>query len=337
MGKNGFRYFILSFFLSCLAFSIDIIIPLGYADWLLYLIPLIIVFLSQQKIFIVFQLIITALLFLLGLFLSPGELFRIALLQRIAAFITLAVFSVIVSKLISTQNILQQKTNDLISANRELETFSYSVSHDLRTPLLTIKGFSEILVEDYSKKIDNEGKDLLNRIRDDVKNMEELINDILTLSRISHSKIIKKAVDLSRIVQSISESLKNREPGRAVDVSIQESVLADADENMIKIALTNLIGNAWKFTSKQKNAYIEFGENIIKERSIYFIKDNGAGFAPKEAQIIFEPFTRVHAESEFPGTGIGLATVKRIIEKHGGKVWAESEVGKGAVFYFTLN
>lgn len=229
-----------------------------------------------------------------------------------------------------------KRTLQLEAANKELETFAYSVSHDLRAPLRSIGGFSQILLEEYLHKLDAQGQDYLSRVHNGAQHMSELIDDMLTLSKVTRSEMNIREFNLSIIVHEIANELNNSDKKRKVECIIQDNVFADADERLIRIALENLLDNAWKFTSKKPVARIEFGMMKKEGSNSYFIRDNGAGFDMKYAQKLFGAFQRLHDVSDFPGTGIGLATVQRIINRHGGKVWAEGEVGKGATLYFTL-
>jgi PAS domain S-box-containing protein len=233
------------------------------------------------------------------------------------------------------------KNTDLINrkleeTNKELGAFSYSVSHDLRAPLRSIDGFSLALLEDYEKKLDDTGKKYLNKIRTATQHMGLLIEDMLKLSRITHAEFHHQSIDLSKIVQSISETFQQNNPGYDMKMIIQKGIVIKGDPNSMEIALTNLLENAWKFTGKQKHPLIEFGMTLTEGKKIFFIRDNGAGFDMAYVDRLFGAFQRLHSTNEFPGTGIGLATVKRIITRHGGQIWAEGAVGKGAVFYFTL-
>jgi len=228
------------------------------------------------------------------------------------------------------------RTKQLEIANNELEAFSYSVSHDLRGPLRSIDGFSVALLEDYADKLDEQGKDFLQRVRDGSQHMEHLIDDILNLSRVVRSDLQRVSVDLSILAQSIASELSRSQPERKVTFIIAPGLMVQADCNLIGIVLENLLGNAWKFTSKHKIAKIEFGSTLRDGQKVYFVCDDGDGFDMAFASKLFEPFQRMHSTAEFEGTGIGLATVQRIIHRHGGQVWAEAEKGKGATFYFTV-
>ncbi len=224
----------------------------------------------------------------------------------------------------------------LQAANKELEAFSYSVSHDLRAPLRSMDGFSSILLSEYPDKLDERGKDYLNRVGRAAKLMGQLIEDILTLSRVSRHEMKHTDVNLSEMAGRVAEDLKSSDPGRQADFVIQPSVIVKGDSNLLGLVMQNLIGNAWKFTGKREKAAIEFGKTRVDGRNAYFVRDNGAGFDMAYADKLFGAFQRLHAATDFPGTGIGLATVKRIISRHGGEVWTEGEVDKGATFYFTL-
>jgi len=231
---------------------------------------------------------------------------------------------------------LLQRTEELAATNRDLESFSYSVSHDLRNPLHTIGGFAQFLFEDYSEFLDEVGRDYLRRINDGVNQMQQIINDMLNLSRIGRQEMKRENVDLSAIVLNYLQEFKNTEPERLTEFNVKKNVHANADPRMINLALENLLRNAWKFTKKTEITRIEFGTIVRDEQIVYFVIDNGAGFDMQFSGAIFEPFKRVHAEKEFGGTGVGLSIVQRVIRKHGGKVWAEGKPGKGAVFYFTI-
>ncbi len=230
-----------------------------------------------------------------------------------------------------------ERTAQLELINKELETFSYSVSHDLRAPLRSIDGFSLALLQNYSDKLDDKGKKYLQFVRNSAVKMNELIEDLIGLSHVSRADLRRSTIDLSLIANNIISELQKDEPGRIFEFIIGQSLIADCDKNLISIVLENLLRNASKYSSKKPNTRIEFNAILNDgEKIIYFIKDNGAGFDMKYADKLFGPFQRLHSESEFPGTGIGLATVKRIINRHGGNIWAEAEIDNGATFYFTL-
>jgi len=224
----------------------------------------------------------------------------------------------------------------LEAANRELEAFSYSVSHDLRAPLRSIDGFSQALLEDYADKLDDEGRNYLERVRRATQHMARLIDDMLKLSRVTRADFKRETVDLSRMVTDIVQRTVKNDPNRKVDIRVQDGLSGLGDHNLLEIALVNLIDNAWKFTGKTPHPEIEFGAKTKDEKTIFFIRDNGVGFDMAYADKLFGTFQRLHTMEEFPGTGVGLATVRRIITRHDGEVWAESAIGKGTTFFFTL-
>ena len=226
---------------------------------------------------------------------------------------------------------------ELERKNRELETFSYTVSHDLRAPLRSINSFSQILLEDYSEKLDSTGKSHLERVSSSARRMGELIDDLLELSRVARADLSWDRVDLSAIARAILEGFCRNEPDRRVEWNVQHDLVLDVDGRLMKAALENLLGNALKFTAKIATARIEFGAEQRDGGTVYFVRDNGAGFDMKHADKLFSPFKRLHGNDDFPGTGIGLATVHRIVDRHGGRIWAESTVGEGATFYFTIS
>ncbi|WP_243371941.1 PAS domain-containing sensor histidine kinase [Geotalea sp. SG265] len=226
---------------------------------------------------------------------------------------------------------------ELAAANKELEAFSYSVSHDLRTPLTRIFSAGQALEEDYLELLDENGRFFLQTITDGCQQMEELIEALLKLSQATKAEIKREEVDLSKLVMEVLTDLKLAEPGRQVVFQVPPQIMAGCDPELARVVLENLIGNAWKYTGKRTDACIEFGVMEEGERKTYFIRDNGAGFDMKKAGSLFKPFQRLHSRYEFPGTGIGLATVERIIKHHGGRIWGEGEPGKGATFYFTFS
>lgn len=228
------------------------------------------------------------------------------------------------------------RTAQLTAANQELEAFSYSVSHDLRAPLRAMSGFSSILREEYSGQLDEKGDHYLSRIQEASEHMGQLINDLLNLSRIGRAVFTRQQVDLSGLANKIVAELKAQFPHRRVDFEIAANLIVQGDENLLKIAMENLLNNACKFTSQREQAIIQVGSVEQDGERIFFVRDNGAGFNMEYANKLFIAFQRLHSEREFPGTGIGLATVQRIIRRHGGRVWAEGEIDKGATFYFTV-
>jgi len=273
-------------------------------------------------------------------------------------------------KIKSLNEELKHHVLQLEAANRELEAFSYSVSHDLRSPLRSVAGFSRALLEDYAEKLDPEGTDSLERIVAATQRMGRLIDDMLNLSRVTRAELKREEINLSGLAGKIADMLRKTQPGRQAEIIIAEDLVAQGDEHLLTIVLENLLGNAWKFTGKNSNTVIEFGitncgmrnaEFGLKDQEsendnqheavsqsaihnlksaigkvVYFVKDNGAGFDMSYAGKMFNPFQRLHSVKDFPGTGIGLATVKRIINRHGGSVWIEAEVNRGTTVYFTL-
>lgn len=234
------------------------------------------------------------------------------------------------------ERLVAKRTQELANVNQELQAFSYSVAHDLRAPLRHIDGFSQALIEDYAGRLDDRGKDHLDRIRQACQQMGELIDDLLKLSRVSRHELRVEQTDLGAIARRIVERLRKADPGRHVDFSAPPQLYVTGDPGLLKVALENLLGNAWKFTGKSKEAKIDFGATQRDGATVYFVKDNGAGFDMRYANKLFGAFQRLHSEEEFSGTGIGLATVQRIVHRHSGRTWAEGAVGRGAAFYFTL-
>lgn len=232
---------------------------------------------------------------------------------------------------------LEATNRALLAANEELESFSYSASHDLRAPLRHISGFAQALLDDHADRLDEEGRDYLDRIVSAAQSLSSLIDDLLKLATITCSGLDVKPCDLSAIAQDIAASLRRSAPERHVEWTIAPGLAARGDAGLLHAALTNLFDNAWKFTSKTDDARIEFGSNDRDGTSVFFVRDNGVGFnAARPGNGLFKPFHRMHRADDFPGTGIGLAIVHRVIAKHGGRIWAESKPGKGAAFYFTL-
>jgi PAS domain S-box-containing protein len=229
-----------------------------------------------------------------------------------------------------------ERTAQLAASNKELEAFSYSVAHDLRSPLRAIDGFSLAVLEDYAGRLDSKGEDYLRRIRGASQRMGQLIDDLLTLSRFTRREMQSSLVDLSALARAIAREFQQQDPGRDVTFVIAEGLTVHGDATLLQSALENLLGNAWKFTAKHRAATIEFGQTRRNGKTVYFVRDDGAGFDMAYADKLFSPFQRLHQQREFAGTGIGLATVQRIIRRHGGQVWAEGAVEQGATFYFTL-
>lgn len=232
---------------------------------------------------------------------------------------------------------LRSRATQLENANRELEAFSYTVSHDLRAPLRGIDGFSQVLLEDYAPHLDEEGQDCLRRVRAASQQMAQLIDDILELSRLSRGEIRRQPVDLSHLAGEVVTELRTAEPQRAVEAVIGGGITAHADPHLMHILLSNLLGNSWKYTSRHPAARVEFGAfDDAEGRRVHFVADDGAGFDMAYADKLFGPFQRLHGAKDYAGSGVGLATVQRIVHKHGGEVWGVGAVERGATFFFTL-
>ena len=231
---------------------------------------------------------------------------------------------------------VRDRTAQLETANQELEAFAYSVSHDLRAPLRAMDGFSAALLGSYADKLDEQGRHYLDRVQEASHRMSQLINDLLNLSRVTRRELSRQNVDLSELAREVSRELRSPHTGRLVHFDIVPGLTAQADPHLMKIVLENLMGNAYKFTSKRAEAYVQFGVEQHNGERAYFVRDNGVGFDMEYAAKLFAPFQRLHGMQEYPGTGIGLATVQRIIHRHGGRIWPVAEVEKGATFYFTL-
>ena len=234
----------------------------------------------------------------------------------------------------------KKKLVDEIEAHKrtlaDLDAFNYSVSHDLRAPLRPLKGFSEILLEDHGHSLDDEGRRLLTRIASAADRMDHLIEDLLRLSKVSRARLSSQPMDVSAIATAIVAELRSAEPERNVEVVVEPDLRATGDGSLLRIALENILRNAWKFTSKTKEAKIEVGSRAAGAEVIYFVRDNGVGFDPSHQDKMFRAFQRLHADSDFEGTGIGLAIVHRVIRHHAGRIWAEGAPGRGATFSFTL-
>jgi light-regulated signal transduction histidine kinase (bacteriophytochrome) len=224
----------------------------------------------------------------------------------------------------------------LESAVRELEAFSYSVSHDLRAPLRTISAFTQALADDLRFQLDDKSRDHLRRVLAAAARMSDLIDALLELSQIARAPLGRHTIDLSAMAMTVVEDLRRRDVTRKLSADIAEGMTADADGRLVRILLENLIGNAWKFTAKVANPKVTIGSERRERETIFFVRDNGAGFDMAYADRLFTPFQRLHSERDYAGTGIGLATVHRIVERHGGHIWAEAALGQGATFYFTL-
>lgn len=271
---------------------------------------------------------------------ATGE--EVELLQALADSTSVAIesaelFSSLEQRVTERTSELHRRSAQLDVLNKELEAFSYSVAHDLRSPLITIDGFTQVLLESYGERLDETGRGHLERICAGARRMHRLINDLLELSKVVRAPMHHVTVDLTRIANDIVSRLRQSAPERTASVAIADNLTVEGDAGLLQIALENLFSNAWKFTSKTANARIEFGSRMDRSgRKAYFLRDNGAGFDPRHAANLFSPFRRLHPEQQFPGTGIGLAMVQRIVHRHGGEIWAEAAVDRGACFYLTL-
>jgi len=231
---------------------------------------------------------------------------------------------------------VEERTRQLESANRELEAFAYAVSHDLRAPLRSMSGFSQILHESAAAELDEKSRHYLRRIHDSALRMSTLIEDLLSLSRINRSELTRRPVDLSQIAAESAATVRDRHPGREVELTIEPGMTVNGDTRLLRIALENLLDNAWKYSAGASPAKVVVGSQPAPEGQAYFVRDNGVGFDMQYASKLFGPFQRLHTEAQFPGTGIGLVTVQRILARHGGRVWAQAEPDRGATFHFTL-
>ena len=232
---------------------------------------------------------------------------------------------------------VKDRTLQLEIANRELEAFSYSVSHDLRSPLRSISGFIQLLAEEYKGQFDEQASFYFNRVRSETERMGGLIDNLMRLAKFARVELNRAPVDLSAAAEEEIARLRAAEPERKVEVKIEPGLKANGDPGLLRVVLDNLLANAWKFSSKRDGAVIEFGAQKNPDgTSAFFVRDNGAGFDPRNAAKLFAPFQRLHRPEDFPGSGIGLATVQRIIHRHGGRIWAEAQPEKGATFFFTL-
>jgi len=229
-----------------------------------------------------------------------------------------------------------ERTRQLELAVKELDSFSHSVSHDLRAPLRVVDGFANIVLEDYGDRLDDLGREHLKRIVAAGQRMNAMIDTLLSLSRMTSREIERERVDLSRLAHELADELRAQDPTRATEFVLAEGIAVDGDRTLLRLVLQNLMGNAWKFSGKVARPRLEFGTRAENGRNVYLVRDNGAGFDMRFAEKMFGLFQRFHSSNEFPGTGVGLATVQRIVRKHGGRIWADSQPGQGATFYFTL-
>jgi PAS domain S-box-containing protein len=231
---------------------------------------------------------------------------------------------------------VRDRTAELEASARELDAFAYSVSHDLRAPLRSLHGFSQILLDDYAGRLDDDGRQYLRRIQANVSRMGQLIDDLLRLSRVTRTGLNRVPVDIGALASQIIDELRDAEPDRRVEVAIADDLVAIGDSRLIRLALDNLLSNAWKFTAKREHAIIGVGAIRQHREPVFFVRDNGAGFDMRYADKLYDPFQRLHTAAEFEGSGIGLAIVYRILSRHGGRIWAESEPDKGATFFLAF-
>ncbi|GIE45317.1 sensor histidine kinase [Actinoplanes lobatus] len=231
---------------------------------------------------------------------------------------------------------LEQRVRELEVLTNELDTFAYSVSHDLRGPLGSVAGLAEILIEDHTDRLDEEAQSYLRRIHDNAARMSQLTDDLLRLSGVTRSELRRERVDLSRLAHAALADLRDADPRREVNASIADGLVCTGDTHLIQLALNNLISNAWKFTGGRPDARIEVGATRLDGEEVFFVRDNGAGFSMGDVDGLFQPFQRLHAASDFAGHGVGLSIVHRVLSRHGGRIWADSAPGAGATFYFTL-
>ena len=272
---------------------------------------------------------------------DPGEYFPVDEINNLARSLHdyQLRLNVTQNNLLQLNNELEERvrarTSELQTINKELEAFSYSVSHDLRAPLRSIDGFSQAIIDDYGERLDDMGKDYLRRVRSSAQHMAALIDDLLKLSRIARIELNKSLVNLSQLAHTKLQQLQEQDSQRSVVINIADNIYAEGDEQLLNILIDNLLSNAWKYSSKTIDPVIEFGCQELNSDRIYYVKDNGAGFDTKYVGKIFQVFQRLHG-NEYEGTGIGLATVSRIIDRHNGRIWAESEPNKGATFFFSL-
>lgn len=239
-------------------------------------------------------------------------------------------------KLVEAQSELRRSNEHLLNMNRDLEAFSYTISHDLRTPLNHISMSAQLLKQHYLDQLDEAGVSFVETIHSTTRAMAEMINDLLQFSRTGTINVHPAPIDLSEMCRRVMEWIQQDDPGRSIDVRIEENMILNADQSLLMVVVKNLLGNAWKYTSRKENPVIEIFTSEKEGKKVFCVRDNGAGFDQSRASNLFTPFVRLHSQEEFPGTGVGLATAKRIIERHGGRIWARGETGKGATFCFSL-
>src|SRR5437667_6967180 len=361
--------FVVTVIFTAIIFALDVLLPLGHVVWVLYILSFLLALgLPQRATPFVLAGACTVLMMLGFLYSPSGIAVKIAVFNRVVGILVLWGAAVLLWQRRQAEVMLQRAHNEmenkvqertaeltranavlkaeseerrrveeaLRATNSELETFAYSVSHDLRAPLRGIDVFSRSLLDTHADKLDSEGTDCLQNVRSTSQRMAQLVDDLLYLSHASRSQLRRDAVNLSELAQEIATGLLKVQCSRRVNFIIASGVVARGDERLLKVMLENLLGNAWKFTEKRPRARIEFGVIQHEGMPAYFVRDDGVGFNMAHAQKLFDAFHRLHAMSEFEGSGIGLATVKRIVQRHGGRIWAEGAVDLGATFYFSL-
>ncbi len=324
-------------------FAVDLMLPLGIAVWLLYIPPLMLSLWRLKPAPTFFFTGLCSVLILLAYFNISVWVNNphLALLNRLLAICTLWLtvyfglrYKRALEKIATLAAELTSRASELEAANKELEAFNYTVSHDLRKPLSGIIGYCELVQERCAINLDDECRRDLRKIHDSSLGMDQLIDTLLKFSLLKDYPISREAVDLSATAKEVAANLQGLEPDRAVTFAIAEGLTADADSRLMRVVLDNLLGNAWKYTSRKTHAKIEFGVTDIQGKKTFYVQDNGIGFGPSDVGKLFDAFQRL--QSEYEGLGIGLATVKRIIDRHGGVIWAEGKDGGGATFYFCL-
>lgn len=317
------------------AFVMDVMTPRGVADWPAYLIVPAVSswWLSRRQ--TITLVAADSLLMIVGYYFSaPGIDPAIALFNRSIAVLVLWTAGFILIRHRRTQRLLLEREQELEAANQELEAFSYSVSHDLRKPLTIINGYCQVMLD---TTLDEQNREYLREIHAASLRMNDLIEALLEFSRMSHDELRREPVNLSELAGAIAAELRSTQPERRVDFVIGENIVVSGDSALLRIVMENLLGNAWKYTGYREDAVIEFGLTEERGKAACFVRDNGAGFDMAHAAKLFVPFQRLPCTEKFEGHGIGLATVLQIVLRHGGKVWAEGEPGKGATFFFTLS
>jgi len=325
--------------------TFDLFTPLGVAGGVPYVVLVLLGMWLPSRRHILAIAGVGSVLTVIGFILSPpGGIPWVVLTNRGLALFTIWVVAYLLlghkwkeEKLAALTGSLTHRTRQLEAANAELDAFCYSVSHDLRAPLRSMDGFSQALLEDYGETLDDQARDYLGRVRAGSQKMGQLIDDLLKLSRVTRGKLESQKIDLSALAQGIVANIRATAPERQASFNVASGLTAEGDARMLGIALQNLFENAWKFTAKHDHATIEFGVTSSDGQPAYFVRDDGAGFDMAYADKLFKPFQRLHSGAEFEGTGIGLATVERIVHRHGGTVWAESGVEQGTTVYFTLS